>query len=77
MTYNVTVTANEEIKDPESAKDNVTIEVVEPEAPIDNVTSDNVPHDDANIGLKPAGNPFALLVVALLSIGLCLTRRKQ
>jgi len=77
MTYTVTVTANEEIKDPESAKDNVTIEVVEPEAPIDNVTSDNVPHDDANIGLKPAGNPFALLVVALLSIGLCLTRRKQ
>ena len=77
MTYTVTVTANEEIKDPESAKDNVTIEVVEPEAPIDNVTSDNVPHDDANIGLEPAGNPFALLVVALLSIGLCLTRRKQ
>ncbi len=74
VTYSANVTANEELKDPESAKDNVTLEVIN-DTPKGNITPKH--HDNEKVELRATGNPLALLLVGLLSIGVCLRRKHE
>ena len=70
------VDADQEILNITASYDSVTIEAVEHDKnETDNDTS--IPQNDGNIRLKEAGNPLMILIVALLSAGLYLRRKKQ
>jgi uncharacterized repeat protein (TIGR01451 family) len=70
ITNYVIVICDQEIIDINSTVANVTVEVTEP---VDNETDVPVP---AEAVLKETGNPIMMLLVVLLSVGVCLIRRK-
>uniref|UniRef100_UPI00389023A2 hypothetical protein n=1 Tax=Methanobrevibacter sp. TaxID=66852 RepID=UPI00389023A2 len=74
ITNFVVVDCDQEFENDTSRFDNVTIEVIEPPVPEQNDTV--VPHK-ADVRLREAGNPLMMLLVVLLSVGVCAIRRKQ
>ena len=76
ITNFVIVDCDQEIVDPDLSNDNVTVEVVEHEKPIENA-SDNEPAKQIKADSKTTGNPFVMLVMALLIAGVGLRRRKE
>ena len=76
ITNFVIVDCDQEIVDPDLSNDNVTVEVVEHEKPIENA-SDNEPAKQIKADSKATGNPFVMLVMALLIAGVGLRRRKE
>ena len=75
ITNYVIVDCEQEFINHTSTYDNVTIVVVEhPEPEVDN---DTVAPHSSGARLKEAGNPIMMLLVVLLSVGVCAIRRKQ
>ena len=74
ITNFVIVDCEQEFVNDNSTYDNVTIFVVEHPEPEDNDTV--VPHK-ADVRLKETGNPIMMILMVLLSVGVCVIRRKQ
>ena len=76
ITNFVIVDCDQEIVDPDLSNDNVTVEVVEHEKPIENASNNNLAKQ-IKADSKATGNPFVMLVMALLIAGVGLRRRKE
>ena len=72
ITNYVIVVCDQGIVDINSSVANVTVEVIDP---ADNET--DVPAASAKAVLKETGNPIMILLMILLSVGVCLIRRKD
>ena len=75
ITNFVIVDCEQEFINHTSTYDNVTIVVVEHPEPEDD--NDTVAPHSSGARLKEAGNPIMMLLVVLLSVGVCAIRRKQ
>ena len=71
----VFIVCNQDIIDVNSSYDNVTVEVFEHEKPIDNA-SDNATAKEFVVDSKATGNPFVVLLIALMIAGVGFRRRK-
>jgi uncharacterized repeat protein (TIGR01451 family) len=67
---------DQDIIDINSSYDNVTVEVFEHEKPIENA-SDNATAKEFIVDSKATGNPFVVLLMALMIAGVGLRRRKE
>ena len=72
----VFIDCDQDIIDINSSYDNVTVEVFEHEKPIENA-SDNATAKEFIVDSKATGNPFVVLLMALMIAGVGLRRRKE
>ena len=75
ITNFVIVDCEQEFINDTSTYDNVTIEVIEP--PVPEQQNDTVVPHKADVRLKETGNPIMMILMVLLSVGVCVIRRKQ